>query len=128
MEVACLIEVDTDFWAALRSFDNQSLWKNFQCDGDATWIHRGLILGTLVIVHDGSYMPLVSKTVCLAAFMTFDTHTDNWTKGVAVERSDNADNYRAKILGGLMVQLVLRAASQNQASPYSPVRIDCRVQ
>ena len=34
MEVACLIEVNTDFWAVLRSFDNQSLWKNFQCDGD----------------------------------------------------------------------------------------------
>ena len=34
MEVACPIEVDTDFWVVLRSFDNQSLWKNFQCDGD----------------------------------------------------------------------------------------------
>ena len=78
-----------------------------------------------MIVHDGSYMPLVSKTVCLAAFMIFDTHTDNWAKDVVVERSNNADNYRAKILGGLMVQLVLRAVSQNQASPYSPVWIDC---
>ena len=78
-----------------------------------------------MIVHAGSYMPLVSKTVCLAAFMIFDTHTDNRAKGVVVERSDNADNYQAKILGGLMVQLVLYTASQNWASLYSPVRIDC---
>ena len=70
-----------------------------------------------MIVHNGSYMPLVNKTVCLAAFMIFDTHTDNRAKDVVVERSDNADNYRAEILGGLMVQLFLRAASQNQASP-----------
>ena len=77
-----------------------------------------------MILHDGSYMPLVSKTVCLAAFMIFDTNTDNWAKGVGVERSDNADNYQAKIIGGLIVQLVLRAASQNWASPYSLVQID----
>ena len=106
----------------LHSFDNQSLWKNFQCDRDGKWIHRGLILGMQVIVHDGSYMPLVSKTVCLAAFMIFDTHTNNRVKGVFAERSDNADNYRVKILWGLMVQLV---PSENWASPYSPVQIDC---
>ena len=70
-------------------------------------------------------MPIVSKTVCLAAFMIFGTHIDNRAIGVVLERSDNADNYQAKILGGLMVQLVLRAASQNRAAPYSPVRIDC---
>ena len=111
MEVVRLIKVDTGFWMVLHSFDNQSLWKNFQYDGDGKWIHHRLILGMLVIVHDESYMPLVSKTVCLAAFMIFDTHTDNQVKGVVVERSDNADNYQAKILGGLMVQLFLRAAS-----------------
>ena len=70
-------------------------------------------------------MPLVSKTVCSKAFMIFDTHTDNRAKGVVVEKPDNADNYQAGILWGLMVQLVLRMAYQNRASPYSPVRIDC---
>jgi len=123
--VARPIQVETDFWAVLHGFENQSLWRNFQCDGDGKWIHQGLLLGTLVIVHDGSYMPLLSKKACSAAFMILDTHTNNRAKGVVAERSDNADNYRAEILGGLMVQLVLRAASQNRASPYAPVRIDC---
>ncbi len=49
--------ISLKFWDALRSFDNQSLWRYFRCDGDGEWIHRGLMLGTLAIVHNGSYMP-----------------------------------------------------------------------
>jgi len=119
------IHVDTDFWEVLQKFPNQSLWDTFQCDGDGKWIHQGLLLGTLVIVHDGSYMPELSKKACSAAFMIVDTQTNKRAKGVVAEKSENADNYRAEILGGLVVQLVLRAASQNRASPYAPVRIDC---
>ena len=70
-------------------------------------------------------MPELSKKACSAAFMIVDTQTNKRAKGVVAEKSDNADNYRAEILGGLVVQLVLRAASQNRASPYAPVRIDC---
>jgi predicted RNA-binding Zn-ribbon protein involved in translation (DUF1610 family) len=44
---------------------------------------------------------------------------------VVAEKSENADNYRAEILGELAVQLVLQAASQNRASPCAPVRLDC---
>ena len=36
-----------------------------------------------------------------------------------------AENYRGDILGGLMVQLVIRAATQQQHYQYAPVRIDC---
>ena len=59
----------TGFWDILHSFPNQSLWKYFPCDDDGNWIWRGLILGSLVFVHDGSYMPEVAKDVCSAAFM-----------------------------------------------------------
>ena len=31
------------FWAILRSFPNQSMWRNFICDGDGEWIHRGML-------------------------------------------------------------------------------------
>ena len=48
-----------DFWEVLHSFPNQSLWRNFVCDGDGKWIHRGLVAGTLVIVSDGSYMSVL---------------------------------------------------------------------
>ena len=38
---------------------------------------------------------------------------------------DAADNYCAEILGGIMCQLILCAASRRASSPYLPVDIDC---
>ena len=119
------IPVATDFWEVLHSFENQSLWRYFHCDGDGKWIHNGLLLGTLVIVHDGSYMKEVAQDVCSAGFMIYCTHTRCRAKGTVVEKSDSADNYRAEVLGGIMIQLVLKAASQLQSSPYAPVQIHC---
>ena len=44
------------FLNVLYSWPNQSLWKYFTYDGDGEWIRRGLIFGTIELVHDGSYM------------------------------------------------------------------------
>ena len=115
----------TDFWEVLRSFENQSLWRYFHCDGDGRWIHRGLLMGSLVIVHDGSYMPEVEKGICSAGYMVYCKVTKQRAKGTVVEASSGADNYRGEVLGGLMVQLLLRAASQQRHSPYAPVAIKC---
>jgi len=108
----------TAFWDVLCSFENQTLWRDFRCDGDGSWIHRGLLMGLLVIVHDGSFMSKVAKDVRSAGFIIYCMATKQTAKGTVVERSPDADNYRSKILGGIMVQLVLRAASQCRASPY----------
>ena len=59
----------TDFWAVLHGYDNQSLWDNFDCDGDGSWITDGMITGKLAIVHNGSYMKEVNPHVCSAAYM-----------------------------------------------------------
>ena len=96
-------EPSMSFWDALHSFENQSLWKYFRCDEDGKWIHRGLMLGTLVIVHDGLYMPHVDKQVCSAAFMVYCTRTKLRAKGTVVVRCADADNYRAEIFGRLVV-------------------------
>ena len=115
----------TDFWEVLHSFSNQSLWRYFHCDGDGRWIHQGLLCGSLVIVHDGSYMVEVDKSVCSAGFMIYCKNTQHKAKGTVVEKSDQADNYRGEILGGLMIQLVLKAAAQTSHSCYEPVQVDC---
>ena len=57
--------------------------------------------------------------------MIFCSHTKCQAKGVVAEWSENADNYQAEILGGILIQLVLRAASQTPNSVYEPVDIDC---
>ena len=82
-------------------------------------------MGTLAIVHDGSYMPHVSESVCSAAVMIYCTRTKQQAKGSIVERSSSADNYRGEILGGIMIQLILRAASRRLSSPYRPASIHC---
>ena len=115
----------TNFWDILKSYPNQSMWKYFYCDGDGSWIYQGMLMGTLLIGHDGSYMSEVATDVCSAGFYIFCSASGNVCKGAAAERSANADNYRAEMLGGLMVQLVLRAASQLGPAAFRPVRIDC---
>ena len=57
--------------------------------------------GTLVAVHDGSYMKEVNPQACSAAFMIRCSATGLRAKGTVAEWSDSADNYRAEILGGL---------------------------
>ena len=70
-------------------------------------------------------MPEVDKEVCSAAVMIYCKVTKCRAKGSVVEKSADADNYRAELLGGLLVQLILKAASQRRTSPYAPVAIDC---
>ena len=114
-----------DFWTVLCNFENHSLWKDFVCDGDGSWITDGLVNGTLVAVHDGSYMKEVNPQACSAAFMIRCSATGLRAKGTVAEWSESADNYRAEILGGIMTQLVLRAASQDPILQYKEVTVDC---
>ena len=113
------------FWEVLHSFENQTFWKHFDCDDDGEWIHQGLMLGSLCMVHDGSYMPEVTTEVCSAAIYIYCQHTKKRAKGCIVEHTPDADNYRAELLGGLMTQLVLRAASSRKLSPYKEASIFC---
>ena len=34
------LQPTTDFWAVLRGYNDQSLWDNFDCDGDGSWYHH----------------------------------------------------------------------------------------
>ena len=77
------------------------------------------------MVHDGSYMPEVTTEACSAAIYIYCQHTKKRAKGCIVEHTPDADNYRAELLGGLMTQLVLRAASSRKSSPYKDATIFC---
>ena len=64
---------------------------HFNCDGemDEGYIH-GLLMGSLVIVRDGSYMPHLAKDVCSAGFLCSIARRQGIgpAKGSVVERSD----------------------------------------
>ena len=81
-------------------------------------------MGSLAIAHDGSYMPDVSTEVCSAGFLIYCTITKKEARGSVAEYSAEAGNYRGEILGGIMIQLVLRAASRNLVCAQDPV-VNC---
>ena len=101
-----------NFWDTLDSFPNQSLWNYLQCNGNGFWITRDLMGGLLAMTHDGSHMVDVDSTLCSAAYIIRYTVMDNEAIRSIEEKIEDADNYRAKILGGMILQSVLRAASQ----------------
>ena len=63
----------SNFWQVINNDGNQSLWRTLKCDGDGTWIGRGLLSGTILVAHDGSYMKEVAADVCSAAVMIYCT-------------------------------------------------------
>ena len=67
----------------------------------------------------------MDKKVCSAAFYIYCKTTKQRCKGAAAEHSTNADNYRAEILGGILIQVVLIAASQKRPSPYRLAVVEC---
>ena len=97
----------------LNAWGNPSLWKTLRIDGNnCSWIFRGLMRGSLLIGHDGSYMPMVANNVCLCAVVLYCTPEDKYADVSWLERSTkrSADNYRAEILGGCCTQLIVKAA------------------
>ena len=80
-------------------------------DGDGEWIRRGLMLGTIIFVHDGSYMQKVDPYICSAALQIRCRRTNKKATCTLVERSVNADNYRGEALGAMAALLILKAAT-----------------
>ena len=76
-------------------------------------------------VHDGSYMPHLSTTACSAGFIIRCMATGKTATGSIAEQSDSASNYRGEILGGMMIQLVLRAASRDPDVAYHQIIVNC---
>lgn len=66
----------------------------------------------------------VAADVCSAGSYIFYTASGHVCKGAAAERRANADKYRVEMLGGLLMQLVLRATSQLGPAAFRPILID----
>ncbi len=89
------------------------MWSSLQTNGEnEEWIFHGLMRGSLIIGHDGSYMPYLANNVCSCAVVLHCTHTGYYADLTWVKRSSkaNGNNYRAEILGGVGAQLLVKAA------------------
>ncbi len=116
------------FLDRLRSLPNQTLWKTFVVDGDGSWIYRGLLRNTLVLMSDGSYDERRAPDVCSCAAMIKCGETGLTASVTWSERSDrfSADNYRAELLGAIALQLLVRTACEGKyISPSMRPQIGC---
>jgi hypothetical protein len=113
--------------AAIAELPNQSLWSTLNLDGDGEWILDAMVRGTLVIVHDGSYMEELDRSACSAGGVIFCTQVRRMATFSAAERTHHrtASNYRGELLGGLLASLILKAASSLLSAEVRPVYIAC---
>jgi hypothetical protein len=110
---------------ALQSWENQSLWSSLRIDGEnEEWIFWGLMRGSLIIGHNGSYMSHLANNVCSCTVVIHCQHTGYYPDMTWVEKSSksSADNYHAKILGVVKAQLLVKAAvmGRNVAGAHTP--------
>jgi hypothetical protein len=115
----------TSFMDIIKNDSNQSLWRTLKCDGDGSWISRGLLSGSLLVAHDGSYQKEISTEVCSAAVMIFCTKTRKTCTCTIAEHSPSASSYRGEILGAIITQLILRAAPMGIIGPFPVLYEDC---
>jgi len=113
------------FWQAIRNDGNQSLWRTLKCDGDGSWIGQGLLAGTLLVTHDGSYMKEVAADICSSAVMIYCKRKRQTCTCTIIEYSSLAGSYRGEILGAILAQLILRAASLGMIGPFPVLNEDC---
>jgi hypothetical protein len=98
------------------------------CYDDGSWLLHALLRGSLVIVHDGSFMAQLSSQACSCAFVLYCTYTEKRAIGSFAEMSDNADNYRGEWLGcigALRVLVAVLLTSSVSLESIPPVQAHC---
>jgi hypothetical protein len=113
------------FEQTIRYFINQSLWVSFNYNGDGSWILNGMLAQSLIIIHDGLYMKEIAPNICSAATMIYFLITRYRCKCTWAKSSASSGSYCGEILGGIMTQLILNAASSSCKDCIPPVVVDC---
>jgi hypothetical protein len=82
-------------------------------------------MGSLIVVHNGSYMKDISTSISAVAVMILCAVTGSICKCTIAEYSESASSYRGKILGAVLTQVILWAAAAGKMGPYLIVTEDC---
>jgi hypothetical protein len=104
----------------LRRHDPARFFDHNPFDSKIEWILTSISLGSLIIAHDGSYMPHLSNNTCSAAVVFLCTKTGKLGAYTVCEKTDEytASNYRGELLGGLIAtHLLVTAVNYTNISP-----------
>jgi hypothetical protein len=97
-------------------------------DGDGTWLAQAYSQGSLVIVHDGSFMPDHDNTRCSAAVTFLCKESKKMATVTYCETTDSltASNYRGKLIGAVMsTSLLLILSKYTQLGACTSCNIYC---
>jgi hypothetical protein len=70
-------------------------------------------------------MPEDAVDLCSAGVVIYCRASKNWLKVLVAKRSNDASNYRGKLLGTVLSLLILRAATSNSSAPFSHSKLFC---
>ncbi len=116
------------FSQTLKRNDPANFFSHNPFDNNTDWIPTAFSTGSLIIAHDGSFMPNLSNNTCSAAVVFLCTRTGNLCAYSVCEKTDEhtASNYRGELLGGLIATHVLVTASDYTTKPpdYTPIYCD----
>jgi hypothetical protein len=113
------------FEQTIKDMNNQTLWLSLNYDGDGSWMLNGMLVQSLVIIRDGSYMKELSPDICSAATLIYCTIAKARCKCTWAKQSSVAGPCCGEILGCLMKQLILNAAYLEFHSTILLVVVDC---
>ena len=106
------------FLTKLQEGSHKHLWKGIQFDKDGEWVIQAIENGSLLIAHDGSFIPHKDKSICSAGIVLFCTQTGHLGTIKLCEQTCplTASNYRGELIGGLITSHILRVASLYSSS------------
>ena len=82
-------------------------------------------MGSLIVIHDGSYMKDVSTSISAATVMILCVVTGSICKCTIAKYSASASSYHGEILGAIITQIILWAAVARNMDPYPIMTEDC---
>jgi hypothetical protein len=82
-------------------------------------------MGSLIVIHDGSYMKDVSTSISAATVMILCVVAGSICKCTIAKYSASASSYHGEILGAIITQIILWAAVARNMDPYPIMTEDC---
>jgi hypothetical protein len=82
-------------------------------------------MGSLIIIHDRSYIQKVLPHICSAAIMIVCTVSGSLCKCTIAGKSPAAGSYQGEVLSAILTQLILHAAVQGRMGPYPVILENC---
>ena len=118
---------DFSLLSQINKLSNSSLWSNHTFQDGGTWVTDAISRGSLITVHDGSYMVAKKADACSAALVLFCKYSKRLGYVTIAEKTNRhtASNYRGEVLGAVLNSLIVFCATRDGSKTYLPVKSGC---